>query len=664
MTRLSAPALPAAWRDARLEPVRFDVQDLDWSIRPQDDLDGFVNARWQAANPVPPEHGCWDCFTILREHTLRRLAAIADSASRGELGGSVEARIVGDFWATGLDEGSSAHALALLAGEFRRIDAIGDRDALAAYLRDSHARGSDPLFRIEARPDYAEPSQRIAFVTPRESALPDPAAWRDDSPAGERRRAAWLDHAAALLQLSGLADGRAAAADLPAFERRLAAALPARAALARDAALGYHPVDVVGAEAIAPGFSWRKFFDAASARPWRLSLAIPAYHVEVDRLIQDGPLPTWRALLRLRAAQDAAPYLGRPWRNAHERFHGAALRGRTAVPPAWKRALAAIDSHAGNALGRLYAQQHGSPQANDRVHALFESLRTALRTRIERLDWLGPATKACALDKLARMRAKVGHPQRWRDESDLATSRHSLYRNVVAARQRERRRQLRRIGTGTDDGEWSLTPQTVNARYDPLCNEILVPSALLQPPFFDAGGDAGQLFGGLGAIVAHEMTHAFDDQGSRFDASGRWCDWWTGDDRARFAALAVRLSESASGWTDPAGERVDGRLTLGENIADFGGLAIAWDAFEASKAGNGEATIGGFSPRQRFFLNWATLWRQNLSPDERRLRARIDVHAPANVRANAAAADLPGYAKAFGCAPGDAMVHRESLGIW
>lgn len=651
------------WQRASIEPVRFDVGDLDWSIRPQDDLDGFVNARWRREHPLPAGHACWDSFTILQERSLRQQALLADAAARGEFGHDAAARVVGDFWQSGLDERNAAHGVAVLLDDFARIDAIDGRDALVGYLHEDLARGGDALFRIAVQPDCEDPDRQSAFVTAREPALRDPALFGDESAAAERLRAAYLDYGASLLARAGVGDAMATMAAVFRAERELASALPSRRA-ARDVALAHQPVDVAGARRIAPMFGWGQFFAACGANVERFSLAPPRYHENADRLLRQLPLPLWRALLRLRVADDAAAHLDASWRELHERFHGIALRGRRAGPPQWKHVLTTIEANAGAALGRLYAQRYGSASVHRRVRGLFESLREALRARLERAAWLGASTRALALDKLARMRAKIGHPEAWPEDERPSTARHSLYRNVVAARLCNRRRDLRRVGAATDADAWSLTPQTVNSRYDPQRNEILVPDALLQPPFLSDDGDPAQLYGGLGAVVAHEMTHAFDDQGCRFDARGRLRDWWTREDRTRFTALADRMRAAADDWRNADGERVDGALTLGENIADFGGLAVAWDAFEAFTHADADTGPDHFDRRQRFFLHWATLWRQNLSPDERRLRARIDHHAPANLRANAAAADLPAFAETFGCADGDRMHRAERVGIW
>jgi putative endopeptidase len=659
-----------SWRRASLEPVRFDAKDLDWSIRPQDDLDAFVNARWRQANPVPPEHGCWDCFTILNELSLQQQACIADAALRGELGAGDEARIVADFWFSTFDESGAAQGVEALRNELACIDAIDSLDSLADWLRRGHARGCDTLFHIEARPDHDDPATLIACVTPRAPGLPDRDDYFDATPAAMRMRAARSACIGSLLGLGGIAASDAAplASEILALEGELAAALPPRRTLARDIARLQHPLSPSQADRVAPLFSWSAFFGQSATHIERFSLALPDFHAELDRLLHDVPIRVWRAYLRSRVCEDAAPYLGSAWREAHEGFHGTAARGRRAAPPRWKRALHTINAYVGEAMGRLYAARHGSMLANTRVRELFDALRRAFAARLDKADWMSSATRREAREKLARLEAKVGYPEQWRDWSGLTTTRRSLYENVAQARAFVRRDHLRKSATPTDARAWSLTPQTVNARYDPQRNEVLIPAALLQPPLFAADGDAASIHGAIGAVVAHEMTHGFDDQGSRFDAAGRLRNWWRDEDRARFDARAARVADAIEHYARATGDSVDGQLTLGENIADFGGLAIAFDALEALLAAHAldEARHDGFDQRQRFFLAWAALWRQNLTAEEARLRARIDVHAPGDVRANAAAADLPGFSVAFGCQPGDAMarMNEDRCGIW
>jgi len=645
-----------------IEPIRFDVRDLDASGDPRVDLDAFVNTRWRAAHPVPADRSCWDAFAILGERALRIQAEVAQAAARTDAPiGSVE-RIVGDFWRSGLD--ATPEDRALLDAELARIDTLDTPDAIAGYIRDRHARGCGVVFGFEVEPDFDEPGRMIAYVFQGGLGLPD----RDDY-ADTTRRQDYETHVAAMLALSGIAkpDSASLAADVIAFESELAESSVSRRALARDIRIRYRPVTLREADRADAAFPWSRLFATLGIEPpAHFSLAMSDFHAKVARLLTTAPASTWRAYLRYHTLHDAAPLLDDAIAEQHHRFHEHVLRGRAAMTPRWKRVLEAIDVNVGEAMGELYVARCFVPQAKRQVRALTEQLRAALRERLERIDWMSASTRETALRKLDALSVKIGYPDRWRDWSALTTTRAGLYANVLAARAFNRRREAHRIGKPTDRSQWRLTPQTVNAGYDPQRNEIVFPAAILAPPFFDPAADAALNYGGIGAVIAHEMIHGYDDQGSRFGANGRFENWWADDDRARFDALASHLAGQFDAL--PIGDgHVDGRLTLGENIADFGGVAVAFDALRHTLSEQCiEPIVDGYTQAQRFFFNWATIWRQSLTPEEASFRLRADVHAPARLRANAAPSNMSAYADAFDCAPDDPMCRPQGsrVDIW
>ncbi|HJT98567.1 MAG TPA: M13 family metallopeptidase [Rhodanobacteraceae bacterium] len=648
-----------------IEPVRFDARDLDPCACPRIDLDAFVNARWRSANPIPADRTAWDCFSILAERVRREEARIAAQAADARSSGPEE-RIVGDFWATAMDEEAAAAGVAILRAKLDRIAALRTPAEIAAYLCDRHACGSGLVFRFDVAPDFDDPRRAIAYILQGGLGLPDRSYYLDTSGEAVARREAYVAHIAASLELAGFAP--ASAADVLVFETRLAEASLARETLARDIGARHRPIDLETAERGSANFSWRRFFEAQGvAPPSRFSLAMPDFHAAVDALLVSAPASAWRAYLAFHTIDDAAPFLDDAFAAQHHAFHGRILRGRNAIKPRWKRALDAIDAEIGEAMGRLYVERAFPPESKRCVQRLVDRLRAAFKRRLEQLDWLSERGKRAAARKLTTLRAKIGYPDRWRDWSGLATSRHSLYANVLAARAHDHRWHLGRLARPVDPDEWPIAPQTVNAGYDPQRNEIVFPAAILQPPFFDPAADAALNYGGIGAVVAHEITHGFDDQGSRFDENGRFVNWWTSADRACFDARAARLAEQFDALAI-GGERVNGRLTLGENIADFGGLAVAFDALvdELAAEGHADPILDGYTQAQRFFLNWAVIWRQKLTPDEAKLRRKTDPHAPAKIRANAAAANLAAFAEAFACGPGDPMRpdQQSRIQIW
>lgn len=652
--------------------VRFDVADLDHTTTPTRDLDAFVNARWRATHPIPADRSCWDCFTILSERALQAQAEVAiEAASLMNDEATATERIVGDFWRSGMDE-SAVNALGIqpLREEFARIDALNSASAIANYLAERHARGWGVLFRFEVIPDFEDPTANIASISQGGLGLPDRDAYFDVTARGAATLAAYRAHVAAMLALAEVPESAtpALANAVVGFETRLASASLSRQTLAADISQRYRRVTVDEADRQHPMFPWSQFLAAQGiAPPPCFSLPMPAFHAAVDVMLREVPLSIWQAYLRFHTIDSAAVYLDDTTATMHHRFHTGCLRGQPAMTPRWKRVLYAINTHIGEAMGQHYVARAFPSEAKDAAEGLMERLRTAMRGRITRLDWMGPATRAHALLKLSGMRTKIGGPSHWREWSGLPTSPQGWYANVLAARAWNHRWMLARLNQPVDQAAWPMLPQTVNAGYDPQRNEIVFPAAILQPPFFDPDADDALNFGGIGAVMAHEMTHAFDDQGSRFGAQGRFENWWDKADRLRFEAIARRLIaqiERLGSGVDP----VDAHLTLGENMADFVGLAIAADALHDKLAA--EATpdpmCDGYSQSQRFFLNWAVIWRQNLTSEEYLRRLRTDTHAPAQLRVNAAAANLHAFAAAFGCAPGDNLwrAPHDRVELW
>ena len=647
------------------EPIRFDVSDLDPDADPRVDLDAFVNARWRAAHPVPPDRSCWDSFAILTERAWRVQCEIAaETASADALPGSIE-RIVGDFWQSGM-HGAADAGLDLLRDELARIDRLDSPATIAAYIRERHARGLGVVFGFDVEPDFDAPERTIACVIQGGLGLPDRDDYFDASPRGIARRRAYAAHVATLLELTGTDSPAARADDVLAFETGLAAASIARRSLARDVTARFLAIDIEDADEISPLFPWSLFFrDLGIRAPDRFSLAMPAFHKAVHEALRATPAPVWRAYLRFHTIDDAAPFLTDELAVAHHRFHGETLRGQNTPAPRWKRVVRAIDAHVGEAMGQLYVARCFAPESRQQVRAIAEGLRSALRARLERVPWMSAATRRGALAKLDSLTFKIGYPEHWRDWSTLATSRRSLYENVLAARRFTQQWRLERIDQPTDPALWPMPPQSVNAGYDPQRNEIVFPAAILAPPFFDPDADAPLNYGGIGAVIAHEMIHGYDDQGSRFGADGSCRDWWTPEDRAHFDALTTRMIQHFD-RLPTGGEPIDGRLTLGENVADFGGLAVASDALRNASGDSADPMIDGYTRMQRFFFAWAMLWRQNLTLGEALFRLRHDPHAPASTRANAAPANLAEYTAAFDCRPGDPMRMEpaDRIDIW
>ncbi|AOH36539.1 M13 family metallopeptidase [Luteimonas sp. JM171] len=654
--------------EGRLPPVnRFQASDLDTSVNACHDFNAYANGKWLAANEIPGDRTSWGSFEMLTERTLEAQRQLAEQAAANESATGVE-KIVGDFWATGMDrESIDAQGIAPIQDVIDAIEALDSPEALADYLRSSAADGRNVLFGFGASPDFKDSAVNIAYASQGGLGLPDKTYYFEENHAD--KLAAYEQHVARVLELSGIEAAQAAslAADVVAFETRLADKSRSRVEMARDAELFYNPVSMEEADALTPNFPWTAFFESQGVdTPEMFSLAMPEFHGEVDAMLTDVPVETWKAYLRFHSVDDASPYLSSEFVQASYDFYDRTLRGQQEMEPEWKRVLGTINRQVGEALGQMYVEVAFSPESKERMEELVDNLSEALRDRIENLDWMGEETKARAMEKWETFDPKIGYPDTWRDWSGLETSRDSYIGNVLAANAYNYRWNLGKIGEPVDPDEWFMPPQMVNAYYNPQRNEIVFPAAILQPPFFDPEADDALNYGGIGAVIGHEMIHGYDDQGSRFDPKGNFENWWSEEDAAGFGALTGQLIDQFNAYEAAPGQFVDGKLTLGENIADLGGLAVAHDALQRAREGEEDPMIDGLTQDQRFFLNWATVWRRNFTDEELKVRLATDSHAPASFRAAGAPSNLPAFAEAFDCKPGDAMVRGEDerIDIW
>jgi putative endopeptidase len=507
----------------------------------------------------------------------------------------------------------------------------------------------------------------IAYATQGGLGLPDRGYYFDADK--KDKLEAYQAHVAKVLELSGIAADSAAkqAADVVAFETRLAKASKSREEMQRDVSLYYNPVALADADKLTPNFPWTKFFESQGLAPQKMfSLAMPAFHQEVSRMLADVPADTWKSYLRFHTIDRAAPYLSDAFVQENYNFYNKAMRGQKELKERGKRVLDTIGGNVGEAMGQLYVKVAFPAESKARMETLVQNLRESLKARIEKLDWMSDETKQKAIAKWNAFTPKIGYPDKWRDWSGLETSRDSYIGNVLAANEFNYKWDLGKIGKPVDKTEWGMSPQTVNAYYDPSKNEIVFPAAILQPPFFDPNADDALNYGGIGAVIGHEMTHGYDDQGSRFGPTGNFENWWTDADAKGFAGRTDKLVNQFNGYEAAPGLKVNGKLTLGENIADLGGLNTAYDAMKKATAGKPDPMTDGLSRDQLFFLNFGTVWRRSFTPDELKVRIATDEHAPANFRAIGAPSNMPAFAAAFSCKPGDAMVRGgdQQVVIW
>jgi len=683
-TETTAPAQPAAetatdtvrqplaidMAAIKVQPISFKPTDLSAEIAACTDLNKHANAIWLAANPVPSDRSSWGSFEVLGERSLEVQHALVQAAAKTNAApGSIEQK-VGDFFGAGMDTAAiEAAGIEPLKPRLAKIDAISDSAGIAAYLRESYAVGQGPLFGFFANADLKDSNAVIGFTGQGGLSLPERSYYLEDREDFVGARAALLTYAATVLQLAGADEASAAAqADhILAFETQLAKASMDRISL-RDPANRYNPVSLEQADAITPNFPWGAFFASLGVdRPAMFSLGMPDFFKEFDRMLTEVPVEQWQTWLRFRTLSSAAPYLGKAFDEANFELYGKTLRGQQEQQERWKRVLNAVNGSMGEALGQLYVAVAFPPESKAKMEYLVGNLRESLKQRLSQLDWMGEDTRAKAIEKWSSFTTKIGYPDKWREWDGLSIDRGSYVANLEAAAEFNYRFMLDKIGKPVDKTEWGMSPQTVNAYYRASANEIVFPAAILQPPFFNPNADDAMNYGGIGAVIGHEMLHGFDDQGSKFDAEGNFENWWTDDDRERFNARTAKLVAQFDGYEALPGLFVKGELALGENIADLGGLTVAYAAMrQAQGEGFTDPMVDGLSQSQRFFLNWATVWRRGFTDEAMKLQITNGPHAPGQFRAVGAPSNMPAFIEAFDCQPGDPMRRdgEERVAIW
>ncbi|THD08832.1 M13 family metallopeptidase [Rhodanobacter lindaniclasticus] len=653
----------------------FDVSELGAPAEACTDFNQFVNAKWVAANPIPNDRTRWGAFDKLAEDSLNTQHTIVENAAKGAdqaAAGSIEQKI-GNLYKSGMDEAAIDKAgFDPIKPKLAEIDQLKNGSDVAAFLDKSFAQGDMLVFQFGAGADFKHAETQIGYTFQDGLGLPTKDYYTDPKHADLRK--AYLDYIAKTLELTGVsaADAKKQADEVMAFETRLAAASLAPVEL-RTPENQYHFVSVAEADKITPHFSWENFFKAQGVTIDKgFSLSQPKFFAEFDKLLAGAPASQWQAYLRFHTIDGASDALSKPFRDNKFAFYGKTLSGQPEQKPRWKQVLNAVNGSMGMALGELYVKQEFTPEAKQRAEELVTNVRNALKARIQNLDWMSDETKAKAIAKWDTFLPKIGYPDKFRSWDGLTIVPDNYYANLEAAQKFNYDYDLAKIGKPTDRKEWGMTPQTVNAYYNPTDNTINFPAAILQPPFFDAKADDAINYGGIGAVIGHEASHGFDDEGSQFDGAGNNLNWWSKADRAKFDARTAKLVQQFNDYTpikDKPDAHVNGKLTLGENIADLGGLNVAYDALQvALKQHPAEAsqTIDGYTPDQRFFLNWARVWRGNIREQQALLRLNTDPHAPASLRAIGAPSNMPAFATAFQCKPGDAMVRPadKQVKIW
>lgn len=654
---------------AQSGPYGVNPANLDTTVKPCDDFYHFANGGWLKSHPLPADKAIYGSFAEVSDHNRDILKQILDetSAKRTWAKGSVEQK-VGDFFAAGMNATAiEKRGTAPLKPILATIDGLKDSKHLAVTLAKLHSEGLPGGFGFFVMQDAKNSTRYMGALNQGGLGLPDRDYYLNDDARTKDVRAKYEIHVAKMFELAGdpadLAKARARVVlDL---ETRLAKAAWSRVEL-RNPQKTYNKRTLAELAAEAPGFDWVAYFKTRGAKIEELNVRQPSYAAAFAKFAAETSAPQWRTYLRWHALRATADLLPKAFEEEDFAFYGKVLNGTPEQEARWKRVEAMEDGTIGEALGQLYVKKAFPPESKKRMLELVSNLRAALHERIQKLDWMGEATKAQALKKLDAFGVKIGYPDKWKTYP-FDVKRDDYFGNVRRASAYRVKDNLSKLGKPIDRTEWGMTPSTVNAYYSPTMNEIVFPAGILQPPFFDPKADDAVNYGAIGWVIGHEMTHGFDDQGSQFDADGNLKNWWTDADRKAYQARTDLMVKQYDAYEPLKGEHVNGKLTLGENIADLGGMKIAYAAFKRSLQGKPEpAKIDGFTAEQRFFLGSAAIWRNHIRDAALSVRLKTDPHSPGVERVIGPMSDLPEFFQAWGCADGCAMVRDEKLrpAVW
>ena len=646
----------------------FSLADMDTSASACRNFYQYAVGGWLKANPIPADYPSWGAFNELSERNREALHQILERLAKSDAAAGSEERKLGDFYASCMDETAiETQGAKPLADELARIAAIRTLPELAAEIAHLQTYGVNAVFQYGSEPDRKDSGSVIAAAAQGGLGLPERDYYTKTDKESKALRGKYVAHVTKMLALLGEKKAVAAAhaKTVLVFETKLAQASMTPVEQ-RDPIATFNKTDANALAKLTPNFSWSSYFRAVGS-PGDVAVNVqqPKFFQAFSKQLTSEPLPAWKTYLKWQLVSAAAPYLSKAFVDEDFDFNSRTLEGTQKILPRWKRCVSAADSALGYALGRIYVKEFFPPESKARMDELVRNLIIALREDLKTLPWMGEETRHAALAKLDAFTPKIGYPEKSRDYSTLAIARGPYVVNVMASTLHEFRRDLGKIGKPLDRTEWEMTPPTVNAYYSPQKNEIVFPAGILQPPFFDAKADDAVNYGGIGAVIGHEMTHGFDDQGRKFDAKGNLADWWTAEDKKNYEARATCVENQFSGYVVEADLHENGKLVLGESIADLGGLSIAWRAFQKSLEGKAApAAIDGLSPDQRFFLSWARVWAANDRPEFVKLMVNVNPHPLDRFRAIGAPSNLPEFAKAFSCRAGDPMVRVESCQIW
>ncbi|HVT37183.1 MAG TPA: M13 family metallopeptidase [Nevskiaceae bacterium] len=662
----AAPSPVAAPPAAPAPVAGVSRSDGDPAVRAQDDFYRAVNGGWYDRTEIPPEKAEYGSFDIVFDDTERQLRELVETAASAHGAAGAEAQKVGDLYASYMDQARVEElGLKPVQPELERIDAIKDKAELPALMAHLQRIGVALPFNTVVHQDNKDATRYIVDFQQSGLGMPDRDYFLDQNPKFAQLRKDYLAHIEKMLALSGAKDIEAGARGVLAFETALAGKQWDNVST-RDPLKVYNLLDAAKFKALMPGYGWDAYLKDAGIAVDSMVVSEPSYLAALDRILRDTPLPVLKNYFKLRLLDGSALVLNQQVYDEAFDFNRAKLYGVKAQKPRWKRGIKLVDASIGEALGKIYVEKYFPPANKARMEQLVANLLKAYDQEFDTLAWMSDDTRRRAKAKLAKFMPKIGYPKKFRDYSALVIARGDLYGNFVRANEFEYQREIGKLGRPVDRDEWGMTPQTINAYYNPELNEIVFPAAILKPPFFDMAADDAVNYGGIGAVIGHEISHGFDDQGSLYDGDGNLQDWWTPEDRRKFQEQTRALIAQYDQYEVVKGFHVKGALTIGENIADLGGITIAYKAYQISLGGKPAPVIDGLSGDQRFFMGYAQIWREKLRDEAAINLVKSDPHSPGRFRCNGVVINVPEFYSTFDVKPGDKMYSppEKRVKIW